>query len=195
MHALQRQLYRDHYHFQRLLYCLQREINCYGPKSTRPAKLSVILDALDYVQVYPEKWHHPVEDVIFRRLLDKEITERELIESLLAEHESLEQLTPRVSQLFLAVANDCVVPAQELRSAAQEFIDRQSQHLDTENDLIYPLIDQYLTDEDWGQVAASLDAMADPLFDKPLQDDYQNLYRYIVEMEEEIQPIDNQSQT
>jgi len=183
MHPLQRQLYKDHYHFQRLLYCLQKEINCYDADTEESPNLPVILDALDYVQTYPERWHHPIEDVIFNCLLEKDITERAAIESLLAEHKELEHLTKRACQLFTAVANDCVVPIDELTDVARQFILRQSAHLDRENELVYPLMNQYLSQDDWDRIAQSLEQIADPLFDKPLQADYENLYQSIVEME------------
>ena len=68
MHKIQRQLYLDHHHIQRLLHCLNKEIDCYDFNSKRAADLAVILSALDYIVSYPDKWHHPTEDIIFGQM-------------------------------------------------------------------------------------------------------------------------------
>ena len=73
MHTVQRQLHTDHFHLQRLLNCLSHEIKCYEYDSLEHVDLTVILSALDYVHDYPDKWHHPAEDVIFSKLQQKDV--------------------------------------------------------------------------------------------------------------------------
>ena len=71
MHRIQRQLQIDHNHMQRLLDCFGHEIDCYDFDSKRSADLNIILSTLDYIKTYPNKWHHPTEDIIFNWLLKK----------------------------------------------------------------------------------------------------------------------------
>ena len=78
MHKIQRQLHTDHHHLHKLLNCLSHEIGCYDFDSKRAPDLAIILSALDYVRTYPDKWHHPSEDIIFNRLLKKKVKERKM---------------------------------------------------------------------------------------------------------------------
>ena len=113
MHAYQSQLYADHYNFLRLLLFLESEIACYEADQERHPRLDVVLDIFDYIQTYPERWHHPFEDAIFELLLVKQVPNADQIWGLKSEHKKLEQLTQQASELFSSVANDVVVPVEE----------------------------------------------------------------------------------
>ena len=135
---------------------------------------------MEYIRFYPERWHHPTEDRIFEMILSKRPAESEFIIQVLMEHQQLMQLTRYMTQLFDAVANGCVVPVSELTRTTREFIQRQSSHIDRENEMVYPLMEQYLEPADWLRLEMELTLSRDPLFDNPLRADYQNLYESII---------------
>lgn len=180
MHAIEKQLYRDHYHLQRLLDYLSHEIDLYERGMASSVELPVVLDTLEYIRVYPERWHHPAEDRIFALILSKQPAEAEYLRQVQEEHVQLLQLTRYMTSLFDAVANDCVVPVAELIRTTREFLHRQRSHIERENEMVYPLMEKYLTDADWCLLDAQLTFGVDPLFDAPLKADYQNLYASIV---------------
>lgn len=183
MHKLQRQLQTDHFHLQRLLNYLSHEINCYDFDSERTADLTVILSALDYVNVYPDKWHHPAEDIIFGRLIRKKVKESNLIQVLKDEHQAIAQETHKIHELFKSVAGDCIVPANELLATTRHFISLQRQHIEKESERIYPLMDTALSDEDWRAIEKEITLQSDPLFDAASKKEYDHLYRYILDLE------------
>lgn len=180
MHAIEKQLYRDHYHLQRLLDYLSREIELYECGMASSVELPLILDTLDYIRFYPERWHHPAEDRIFAHILSKNPAEAPFLRQVQEEHVQLLQLTRYMTRLFDAVANDGVVPVAELIRTTREFLHRQLSHIGRENEMVYPLLDKYLTPADWCVLEAQLSIEVDPLFDAPLKADYQNLYSSIV---------------
>lgn len=180
MHPLMTRLHNDHRRFQRLFQCLKQEILSLRGGSQRPVDLAVLLDAIDYIQTYPEKWHHPVEDQICQCLLQKKISQHRQVAAILAEHEQLEQLTEQLSQQIYSVASDCTLPITELIDIAEEFVLQQSAHIDSENLLLYPLIEKYLTDTDWCAIETGVAASVDPLFDTPQQERYETLYQHLV---------------
>ncbi len=205
MHAFQSQLYADHYNFLRLLRFLEAEISCYESGSTHQARLPVILDIFDYIQAYPERWHHPIEDAVFELLLIKQVPHSDIVWGLKSEHKKLEELTHKASQLFSSVANDTVVPVNELLNTTKEFILRQIDHINTENKIAYPLLEKYISDAEWEQVGEKVQRKRDPLFseenqvkeigsvginenqtvnqafDHTLKKEYQNLYKIIMQ--------------
>ncbi len=185
MHKIQRQLHVDHHHITRLLNCLSKEIDCYDFNSKRAADLAVILSALDYIDSYPDKWHHPSEDVIFDHLLEKDVKESRLIEQLKNEHKEIVIETDKLSELFDMVANDCIVTADELLGGARHFITLQRKHLEKENEFVYPLMDTLITGEEWKVIESKVKIQDDPLFKKPSKKDFEYLYQYIVDLENE----------
>ncbi|MGI9288896.1 MAG: hemerythrin domain-containing protein [Pseudomonadales bacterium] len=185
MHPLMQQLYEDHHHMQRLLYCLQKEVSYFEAGKAAEAELSLILDAMDYFQLYPEKWHHPVEDVIFEILLTKNISESAMIQEIVDEHLRLEKMTQREKALFNAISHGSQVPTAELIDVHREFVAAQAGHIERENHQIYPLIRKYMTDADWQVVETRMATPADPLFGDNIREDYQALYQRIVDSEHE----------
>jgi len=185
MHKIQRQLHTDHFHLQRLLNCFSQEIDCYGFDSKREADLDVILSALNYVHIYPDKWHHPAEDAIFDKLIRKKVKESELIKELQNEHQQIINETNTVLELFNNVAEDCIVTADELLNAARHFITLQKQHLEKENEHVYPLMDTSFSEKDWLEIEKEVVLQSDPLFGNTSRKEYDHLYRYIMALEKD----------
>ncbi|TQV85635.1 hypothetical protein FKG94_01965 [Exilibacterium tricleocarpae] len=188
MHPVQRQLYIDHYHLQQLLQCLRYQLDCFADRGLGEPDLGLILDMLDYITVYPEHWHHPVEDELFVMLLRHPIAEAGIVEQTLAEHAELEKLTAELNRLFDAVAKDCVVSGDELVDKARHFMARQGIHIERENELIYPLFNRYLTAADWRRLEQRIQQEDDPLFGGQLKSSYDNLYNYVLACKGPLQP-------
>lgn len=186
MHRIQSQLFADHHNFLRLLRCLEVEIQCYESNRPWSAKFPVILDILDYVQFYPEQYHHPMEDALFDLLLAKQVEHSGAIREMKAEHKVLEQLTRKARDLFNGVAHDSVVPMAELVRVCREFIRRQVDHIERENHVLYPLLAAHVSQEEWDSVEAALGKRRDPLFSQAVIDEYRNLYSAILEAESGI---------
>ncbi len=184
MNKIQRELHTDHYHLQRLLNCLSQEIDCYDHDSQQEADLTVILSALDYVHDYPNKWHHPTEDIIFSKLQEKNVEESNLIERLKSEHQEIIQATQSIYELFNMVAKDCIVPANQLLESARHYIDLQKQHIEKENERVYPLMNKLFTGQEWAAMEKEVEFQSDPLFARQSKKEYEDLYHYIFDLEE-----------
>ena len=65
-----------------------------------PAILDLLACLTDYVNEYPERIHHPREDLVTERLVDKGLTpgERVLVELTVSQHAELAARTQRVAQ-------------------------------------------------------------------------------------------------
>ncbi len=190
MHPTQSQLNADHYNFLRLLRCLEAELTCYEADQAGKAKLSTILDIFDYVQVYPEKFHHPIEDLVFELLLVKQVEHSDELWGIKSEHKKLEQLTHNAAQLFTSIANDTVVPVADLVAASKIFIARQVDHINRENRLVYPLLDKNISDDEWDAITEKVRVGRDPLFNDAVKSEYKNLYKAIIQAERGV-PIDS----
>lgn len=186
MHSTQSQLFADHHNFLRLLNCFEAELAWYEKDQPWDANLAVILDIFDYIQFYPETYHHPAEEAVYDLLLAKSVEESGVIAELKAEHRELEEIARKARTLFNAIANDSVVPVHKLVAVSREFLERQREHIRRENELVYPLLSAYVSHEEWEGVARELEKQRDPLFSRGIEDEYNSLYDAILEAEGDV---------
>lgn len=187
MHPIEKQLHQDHYHISRLLRCLQRNLDTYETQNAWAEHLSLILESLDYIKVYPERWHHPVEDKIFAYIAKNYPQHAQLVAALHAEHKGLEALTKELNAMFEAIANDTVVSRDELSSLTRDFLQRQITHIDRENEMVYPLLSNCLNADDWAVLEVEIDEAHDPLFGNSLKKEYRELHNYVMHADLELQ--------
>ncbi|MGH1373895.1 MAG: hemerythrin domain-containing protein [Cellvibrionaceae bacterium] len=187
MHPIEKQLNLDHYHISRLLKCLQRNLETYEGANAWAEHLSLILESLDYIKVYPEHWHHPVEDKIFAYIAKHYPQHANVVAALHAEHKDLEALTKELNTMFEAIANDTVVSREELSRLTRKFLQRQISHIDRENEMVYPLLSNCLTSDDWTILQGQIDQVQDPLFGDNLKKEYRALHDYVMRADLELQ--------
>ena len=181
MNRIYRQLCRDHKHMQQLLDAFEHLLQELGRRDRDPSTLSLILDALDYISVYPDRWHHPVEDLVFECLLEKPIVNRAAVMGTMAEHRKLASATRHMNTLFYAVANDAAVVREKLLGAARDYLKLQRDHMQRENCVIFPLVEQHLTGNDWTRIQENLQLQRDPMFNPGLKRMYEALHEHLIE--------------
>lgn len=149
--AILQRLNADHKNIAKVMYCLRAEIKGFDDPDMEP-NISQIMDILDYISTVPERWHHPVEDVVFRKLMEKDPPHPEQIRAVLREHEDLERITQELKTAYERVAMDIAVPVAHLYRTATIYLSRQMLHLDAEESVLFPLAEEYLEDSDWTDV-------------------------------------------
>ena len=182
MKPLIERLIVDHEHTLRLLACLEHELKGYREDAEYAPKLAIIIDALDYLHNYPDSFHHPLETRLMSRLRPR-ITEsglRKYIDEIEQEHDDIAGLTINLIKQFKVISSDQVVPLTPLLEAAHRYISVQRQHIQTENRVLIPAIQVYLTEDDYQYVASDLNAHPDPLFGAHAWEVYESLYDFIV---------------
>lgn len=115
---------------------------------------SLMHSLLEYVHEYPEQIHHPLEDKIFSILIER-TDETELIETLLAEHNELEDRTRRLRE-SLRLLEGNAISSEALAHQLSEFLIRQRQHMYLEEQKIHPLIERLITKEEWEKAQSGL---------------------------------------
>jgi len=109
---------------------------------------------LDYIQAYPERLHHPKEDeYLFRFLRQRSVEARAILDTLEAQHtrgaELLTDLRQRLEQSRSQGDFASFIPALE---AYAEF---QWDHMRKEEEVVFPLAERHLTEEDWRAIDAA----------------------------------------
>lgn len=164
MASLLAELHRDHRHMAKLLNLLASQVDLIHDAGHPDYEL--MLTIVEYNEEYPDRIHHPKEDVIYRAYLEKSDEERALIEGLLEEHQRLIQETCEFHKTLRLVEQGAVMPREEVERQARTYIEHQRRHLNEEEATVFPLIDRTLSTRDWERIARSAKSGNDPLFGK-----------------------------
>jgi hemerythrin-like domain-containing protein len=146
-----RKLRAEHDDMAKVLDVLEQEIASY--RQDGRLNRDIVRDVLDYCRGYAEVCHHPKEDLIYRKLrLAAQPAAINAVGDLLAEHETLSQLTDELEAALDNLLSDAAEDRARFVGVAQPFVERHRQHLKSEDDELFPIAVQCLSDEDWAEI-------------------------------------------
>ena len=178
MTAILDHLQLDHRNMRQLLRILEQEIEAYN--AGRSGDLDLMKQILEYTLHYPNLIHHPREEMLFRRLLERDQASRSLVGDLTKEHEELARLTHRFAAALHNVAHDVELPRALFAKVANEYLTRSREHMDIEEHKFFPRLLAVFRDEDWQDFDNLAMKGYDPLFGTSFESHYKNLHRVIL---------------
>lgn len=139
-------------------------------------------DIVRYMHDYSDKVHHPTEDLMFKKLLQRNPAREKDVARLQREHGFLDKDTSKLmGMLEVAAERQTTEYANVVRDTAGKYIRRIRQHMDFEESELFPSATQCLASRDWHDIEARLEATEDPLFGTTVQRDYRVLYEYFAD--------------
>ena len=165
----------DHRNMRQLLRILEEELEAYSTRGS--ADFDLMKQILEYTLHYPSLIHHPREETLFRRLVERDPASKVMVGDLTKEHEELAHLTHR----FAAALNNVEhLPHALVTKLADEYVMRSRHHMETEEEKFFPRLIAVFSDEDW----ADFDGLAargyDPLFGTTIEKYYKILHQRIL---------------
>lgn len=121
-------------------------------------------DTVYYITQYPDRFHHPREDVAFTALLDHNPTIRASIEHLAWEHQAIERSGATLAADLAAAAAGTMMSRETLIGDVRQYVAFFRGHMNKEEDVVFPRLAASLTTEDWFLVDSAIHFKADPLF-------------------------------
>ncbi|MCU7852992.1 MAG: hemerythrin domain-containing protein [Candidatus Thiodiazotropha sp. (ex Monitilora ramsayi)] len=179
MSQLLEKLHKDHINLARLLDLLSAQLDALfaGHESDFDLKIEL----LDYIEHYAEQHHHPTEDKInaaaFRKTSMQE--HAALYERVSREHEALLGMAHRFRETLEGIMQGEVLRREEVETRGREFIALQRQHIDLEEQELFPLIDQALSEKDWEKLESQIPHMDDPVFHRQDYNRFRSLIDYL----------------
>jgi hemerythrin-like domain-containing protein len=172
-------LRQEHANMAVLLDALERQLARFDQTSAPDYK--AIAGILDYFLSFPDLYHHPKEDLIYRQLCKRDKAGADAVGDLLSGHEDLALLTRRLARAMV----DLILDGQEqqpvwFRSLARAFLDTNRRHMAAEEKHFFPLALRVLTAEDWAEIDARITDRADPLFGATVETRFESLHRTIL---------------
>ena len=178
MHEALAHLQIDHRNMRQLLRILEEELQAHAGHG--PADFDLMKQILEYTLHYPNLIHHPREEALFRRLLERDPACRTMVGDLTKEHEDLARLTHRFAAALDNVAHDVELPRALFGKLADEYISRSRQHMDTEEQKFFPRLMAMFSDEDWADFDGLAAIRYDPLFGTSIEKYYKALHERIL---------------
>lgn len=167
----------EHRNFEKLLIIMERELNLFH-RGEQP-NYGLMLDIAYYMIQYPDRFHHPQEDIAFERVVKRKSSAADLVKALHHQHDVIARSGKALQAQLDSVMAGVMLPRAHVERPAREYIDYFRRHMQMEEGLVFPLAQRVLADEDWRAISAQTPEGADPLFGGSLEDRYRILHRQI----------------
>ena len=176
MSELIRRLQGEHDNFSKLLALLDAEIETLDRGENGNFRL--MTDIMDYMAVYPDVAHHPLEDRIFTRLAQLDPGSHDLVAELIGEHERLRHKGKVFSDLVRGVVGGGITSVDKLSTLGHEYVALIRAHSAREESDIFPRLIKVLSDEDWTELTVTA-LSEDPLFGSIVDRSYEEILAQI----------------
>jgi hemerythrin-like domain-containing protein len=185
MRPLLEKLHKDHVNLARLLDLMSSELDALN--AGHEANFDLKIEMLDYIEHYAEQEHHPTEDkinsVAFRKKSMRE--HKALQERILKEHNELLGLARNYSKTLEGAMQGEVLLREEVEIRGREFVALQRQHIDLEEQELFPMLESALSEKDWQKLESEISHVEDPLFHRQDYNRFRSLIDYLQAHENE----------
>jgi len=115
-------------------------------------------EVIEFLSFYADRVHHPLEDRLFDRLVNKGLTptERRLVFKNLRQHQEITALTEAMSEQIVRALKGGVIDADDFRETAAGYVSLQHRHMRFEEAYLFPLLEAEFDDQDWNALTGIL---------------------------------------
>jgi hemerythrin-like domain-containing protein len=178
-------LRQEHRNIEKLLLVLEQELSVFD-RGERP-DYEVVRAVIAYFRVYPDAYHHPQEDMVFRKLKARDPAAAANIGDLAAEHWRGAERLRRVAQAVESVLADREALRQTVDDIIRDFIVHERHHIAMEERDFFPAAIKALHPQDWAEIASTLTDQKDPLFSEIVEERFDAVRRHILQLEQEAE--------
>ena len=178
-----KRLHQEHRNIARLLGVLERELKVFD-QGDQP-DYDVLTGVAEWFKDFPEKAHHPKENIILARLREKYPDAANKIGNLEGEHERVGTLANTFHNAVTNVLRDAELPRGTFHAVIANFITEQRKHMQMEEERFFPIAEETLTADDWKAIEAEAGASKDPLFDDEVAKRYAKVAAELIEWEKQ----------
>ncbi len=138
----------------------------------------VVYEIMDYMVTWPDRFHHPREDLIYNRVAEVDAGAADDVDTLQRDHDHTgkvgRSLLRDIGRWRLGEISGTVVV-----KSGRGYIDHIHEHMNLEEKLVFPRIEATLTLQDWRELAEDneLQAVGDSVFGPLVQREFRNMTR------------------
>jgi hemerythrin-like domain-containing protein len=172
-------LYAEHRSIAAVLWAMERLVREQrdAGKAVDPR---VFRAMLYYLDVFPEREHHPKEEaLLFARIRARTREGDAVLDELAREHEAGARAIQELEQALVRLEEGGAPEFPAFAAAVDRFVGSYREHMRKEEHGVMPLAQRVLTSADWSEIEAAFAAHRDPL--RGVQDrDYAGIFHRIV---------------
>ena len=176
----------EHQYQSRLLNALDP-----GVRELEP-DVEVLYGVMHYMTNYPDRYHHPKEDLIFERLAQRDASLRPMVDKLQVAHADIGRAGAELFGLIERQrgegAGRRATPERwrEIRERASGYIVTLRRHMDIESVQLFPKAIAGLEESDWREIDADMKPIVDPIFGGEVAEQYLTLHEHYVKDEAQV---------
>ncbi|MDK9724699.1 MAG: hemerythrin domain-containing protein [Sterolibacteriaceae bacterium MAG5] len=136
-----------------------------------------------YIDAFPEKLHHPKENVyLFAKLRQRTHEADTVLDELERQHTEGSRHVRELEHALGYYEADKPDGFEVFAAAVEKFAELTWEHMNLEEKMIIPLAKKYLTPEDWIEIAEAFGENGDPRFGAEPDHEFRNLFSRIVNL-------------
>lgn len=176
----------EHVSIANVLGVLEREVAGFARlNDADPVDFALMTAALDYFGDFPDKLHHPKEDMVFAQLRQAAPDVARDLGDLIETHADLAKRLRAFNEALRSVMYEAIYPRAEFVRQARAFIEHQRLHLRMEEAHFFPAAERVLKHTDWVELEYRMETRLDPLMGGESSTRFEALKRNIVAWEAE----------
>lgn len=166
---------QDHRNMMQLLQVLEAKVNLL--KEDKEIDYRLIKSIISYLKNYADKYHHPMEDLIYAYYLKYRVVKDQVANRLADDHQHLKVMTRELDEMLDMILLDAIIPKELFTEKLAQFVSNQKSHLNYEEQDILPAIKKSLTADDWIHLSLEWkhNEYADPLFGANISHEFKSL--------------------
>ncbi|MFT7287099.1 MAG: hemerythrin-like domain-containing protein [Halieaceae bacterium] len=166
----------EHRHIASVLALLSDHINAI--ERSELVNTHVIYEIMDYMVTWPDRFHHPREDLIYAYAAE---VDQGLAEDRRRLEHDHDEMAKRGKALLQCIEKWRRGDASgvELVKLGREYVQNSYRHMSFEEQEVFPAIDAVLSRADWRELSADdqLKPVGDPVFGRRVQREFRNMAR------------------
>lgn len=173
----------EHDNQRKLLELIEDQVAAAGTGAQMDEELLGL--ACEYFSDYPDRCHHPKEDLVYKLLSKRDPESCAGLRKLIAEHLGLHEHTGAFAEAVRRMREERQAAEPSAREVIREFTQRYRQHMRDEEEWFFPLAEGRLLKDDWANLDFAIFDRDDPLFCNAAEERYSALRRRIEKLAEE----------
>ena len=173
---LMKTLRAEHRHIARVLELFLDQIEAI--EQGQLVDTHVVYEIMDYMVNWPDRFHHPREDLIYGRVAEVDAAAADNVDTLQRDHDQMAQIGREVLKDIERWRRG-EIDGGTVVEGGRAYVEHLYEHMNSEESLVFPQIEAVLGTEDWRELAADdqLRPVADPVFGIRVQREFRNLAR------------------
>lgn len=151
-------------YINKLLSTLQRQVDEWQPRCQ--PDFTLLYRTMRQLHDFPHDILEPKEDLVYQRLMERDADEAEELADIRDQHKDIHRMSSRLLHQLGDISHGIRTARRDrLRPQLKRFIDTFRQHIDVEENEIFPAAEKHLLDNDWYALRSGISYLESIHFD------------------------------